>query len=178
MTDQTTSAPSPRRPRIVSSAHLVSEQSAELSEFEFGMIMVSNAFNRWVVRCMAAAGVQDVSAVDVLILHTVNHRDREKRLSDIAFVLNIEDSHVVKYSLKKLMRLGLVQQRKLSKEGVYRTTDAGQTLCRRYREVRENCLIAALGDTDVGNDLIGDLASHLRALSGLYDQASRAATTL
>ena len=37
---------------IVSSAHLVSEKSAELSEFEFGLMIASEAFNRWVVRCM------------------------------------------------------------------------------------------------------------------------------
>lgn len=41
---------------IVSSAHLVSAQSAEMSEFEFGLIVAGNAFHRWVVHCMAAAG--------------------------------------------------------------------------------------------------------------------------
>ena len=41
---------------IVSSSHLVSERAAELSQFEYGLIMASNAFNRWTVRCMAAAG--------------------------------------------------------------------------------------------------------------------------
>jgi predicted MarR family transcription regulator len=28
----------------------------ELSEFEFGLIVAWNAFSRWAVRCMAAAG--------------------------------------------------------------------------------------------------------------------------
>lgn len=41
---------------IVSSAHLVSAQSSEMSEFEFGLIVAGNAFHRWVVHCMAAAG--------------------------------------------------------------------------------------------------------------------------
>ena len=31
---------------IVSSAHLVSAQSAEMSEFEFGLIVAGNAFHR------------------------------------------------------------------------------------------------------------------------------------
>ena len=35
------------RPAIVSSAHLVSEHSAEMSEFEFGLIVAGNAFHRW-----------------------------------------------------------------------------------------------------------------------------------
>ena len=39
--------------RIVSSSHLVSEKSPELSEFEFGLIVANHAFARWAVRCMA-----------------------------------------------------------------------------------------------------------------------------
>ncbi len=42
--------------RIVSSRHLVSERCAELSELEYALIMTSNAFNKWMVRCMTAAG--------------------------------------------------------------------------------------------------------------------------
>ena len=36
---------------VVSSSHLVSPRSVELSEFEFGMIVAWNAFSRW--RCAA-----------------------------------------------------------------------------------------------------------------------------
>ena len=164
---------------IVSSAHLVSGQSPELNEFEFGLIVASNAFHRWVVRCMTAAGLEDLAALDVLVLHTVNHRDREKRLTDICFVLNIEDQHLITYSLKKLSRLNLVARRRCGKETFYTTTDAGRAACQRYRDVREACLtetLTALGLAD--NRDIGDSARLLRALSGLYDQAARAATSV
>ena len=50
-------APRKSRPGgIVSSSHLVSAKSVELSELEFGLIVAWNAFSRWAVRCMAAAG--------------------------------------------------------------------------------------------------------------------------
>ena len=39
----------PEHAPIVSSAHLVSAHSAEMSEFEFGLIVAGNAFHRWVV---------------------------------------------------------------------------------------------------------------------------------
>jgi predicted MarR family transcription regulator len=39
---------------IVSSAHLADNANPALSEFEFGLILASNAFQRWIVRCMAA----------------------------------------------------------------------------------------------------------------------------
>ena len=104
---------------IVSSAHLVSPQSAEMSEFEFGLIVASNAFHRWVVHCMSAAGLKDLMPLDVLVLHHVTHRARDKRLSDICFIMNIEDTHLVNYSLKKLVSLGMVVSSKSGKEVTY-----------------------------------------------------------
>ena len=110
---------------IVSSEHLTSPDSWHLSEFEYGMIIAHHAFSRWMVRCMNAAGYSDFSPLDVLVLHNVNHRQREKRLVDICFVLHIEDSHTVNYSLKKLIKLNLIQKEKRGKEIFYSTTEEG-----------------------------------------------------
>lgn len=165
--------------RIVSSAHLVAEEAAETSEIEYGLIVATNAFNRWIVRCMTAAGVPDLGALDVMVLHTINHRDRSKKLADICFTLNIEDTHTVNYALKKLMKQGLVTADRQGKERLYQASDAGREACERYRTVRDACLIetlTALGTVDT--EEIGDAALVLRALSGLYDQAARAATSL
>ncbi|MCU0951962.1 MAG: winged helix DNA-binding protein [Burkholderiaceae bacterium] len=166
-------------PRLfVSSAHLVSPRSQELSEFEFGLILVSNAFMRWVVRCMAAAGLKDLTPLDVLLLHHVNHRAREKKLADICFMINIEDTHVVAYALKKLVAMGLVQSEKRGKEVLFSTTGTGQDYIVRYREVREACLVAALSKEGSENARLGEMAGFLRFLSAMYDQAARAATSL
>jgi predicted MarR family transcription regulator len=163
---------------IVSSAHLAAGRSAELSEFEFGMIIAGNAFTRWAVRCMSAAGVKDMTSTDVLVLHHINHRAREKKLADIAFILNIEDTHIVNYSLKKLQSLGLVHVERRGKEVLYSTNDAGQELCRRYYEIREQVLVSALTGDGTESFELGELARFLRILSGLYDQAARSATTM
>ena len=165
--------------QIVSSAHLADGGAPGLSEFEYGLIICGNAFARWIVRCMAAAGYADLNALDVLVVHTVNHRARDKRLADICFVLNIEDSHLVSYALKKLVKARLVDAEKRGKETVYRTTGEGAEACARYRAVREPCLVEtvrALGNFDDAE--IASVARFLRALSGLYDQAARAATSL
>src|SRR5262245_17218172 len=111
----------PRAARgIVASSHLVSPRSVELSEFEFGLIVAWNAFSRWAMRCMAAAGCPDLTITDVLVLHHINHRARNKKLADICFVLNYEDTHVVAYSLKKLLAAGLAHGEKQGKEVYYR----------------------------------------------------------
>ena len=163
---------------IVSSAHLVSPDSAEMSEFEFGLIVAGNAFHRWIIHCMAAAGLKDLTPLDVLVLHHVTHRARDKRLADICFIMNIEDTHLVNYALKKLQGLGVVMSQKHGKEVTYAATDEGRGYVQRYREIRESCLIDALKADDGLNRDIGELARLLRVLSGMYDQAARATASL
>jgi predicted MarR family transcription regulator len=168
-------------PRILSSSHLAEGDWAGLSELEFGLIVAGHAFDRWIVRCMAAAGVPDLAVTDVLVLHHVHHRDRGKKLADICFTLNYEDSHVVSYALRKLANLGLVAGEKIGKEVFWSTTALGGETVRRYREVRDRCLLGSATETlGAGESRAGlaELAGMLRALSGLYDQAARAAASL
>jgi predicted MarR family transcription regulator len=169
-------APARRPGGIVSSSHLVSPKSVELSEFEFGLIVAWNAFSRWAVRCMAAAGCPDLTITDVLLMHHVSHRARNKKLADICFVLNYEDTHVVAYSLKKLVAAGLLRADRQGKEVFYSPTPEGETSVQQYRAVREECLVKSL-DTELNAD-IGELARLLRTMSGMYDQAARAASSL
>ncbi len=163
---------------IVSSEHLTSADTWPLSEFEYGMIIAHNAFSRWMIRCMNAAGYADFSPLDVLVLHNVNHRNRPKRLIDICFVLHVEDQHTVNYSLKKLVKGDLVQREKRGKEIFYLTTALGTKACERYREIREKCLTSAYRNLDKEGSEISQAAALFRLMSGLYDQASRAASSL
>lgn len=180
--------------RIVYSPHLVSERSPESSEFEFGMILAVNSFNRWVVRCMAAAvkdmskldsaavkdmskldkDIKDISILEALLLHHV--QGHEKKLADICFMYNIEDTHVVSYSLKKLYAAGLVNRKKIGKEQFYFTTPLGAAVIESYRRVREECLVGLFSQQDDEKRKLGEMAEFLRDLAGLYDQASRRAT--
>lgn len=164
--------------RIVSSRHLAEGEGWELSELEFGLIIASNAFSRWMTRCMSAAGQPDLNPLEILILHNVNHRGKDKRLSDICFLLNIEDSHTVNYGLRKLLKAGLLASEKRGKEVFYRTSAEGAELCSAYRDVRRQCLLDGLSAADLPGKDLRELARSLRALSGHYDQASRAAASL
>ncbi len=163
---------------IVSSAHLAEGALPALSEFEFGLILASHAFHRWMMRCMSAAGVSDLSPLDVLILHTVNHRARPKRLADICLVLSVEDTHLVSYGVKKLQGAGLVTSGKAGKEKTVVITDKGREICQKYREVRDTLLIKPLGSTNLDKERLSEIAGMMRALSGHYDQATRAAASL
>ncbi len=163
---------------IVSSSHLAAGVLPGLSEVEFGLSLAVHAFHRWMVRCMAAAGVPDLSPIEVLVLHSVRHRERPKKLADLCLVLGIEDTHVIAYAVKKLVVAGLVASTKSGKEKLIAATKAGTEACDRYHAVRERLLARPVKSAGLPDPMLSELGSLLRALSGHYDQAARAAASL
>ena len=81
----------------------------------------------------------DLSALDVLVLHTIAHRARAKRVADICLVLNIEDTHLVTYSLKKLDAHKLLTSGRRGSEKTVSLTAKGDEIVQRYRKIRERC---------------------------------------
>ena len=139
----------PTKRKIVSSRHLATTGGWQLSEFEFGLIVAYNGFSRWVNRCMAASGYPALGT--------------------------LEDAHTVNYAIKKLVKQGLVSGEKSGKEMLYSTTEEGVDLCNKYCDTREQCLIESL---NADGDELREIAATLRTLSGVYDQAARAASSL
>lgn len=127
---------------------------------------------------MAACGHPELNGLEILVVHHINHRESSKRLSDICFLLNIDDTHTVNYAIKKLLKAELVKGQKQGKEMYYSTTEKGQNVCERYREIREQCLLESITRVDGMDEELGEIANTLRTLSGMYDQASRAASSL
>ena len=163
---------------VVSSAHLAASGLPELSEVEYALTMSNHAFQRWITRCMDAAGAPGMAPLEVLILHLVNHRDCAKTLADIRLVLHIEDAHLVSYAVRKLAQRGLVSTARKGKEKTVAITPEGTALCTRYAEVREALLVELARETGFPPEEMSRLAALLRAISGSYDHAARAATTL
>lgn len=166
------------RRRIVSSRHLAEGPGWETSEFEFGLIVAYNAFNRWIQKCMAAAGLPELGSLEILVLHHIHHRDREKRMADIGFLLNIEDTHTISYALRKLIKLELISSEKRGKEVFYRTSASGKKMCGLYGVLREECFLSGIPQTGITGPELANIAKMLRTMSGQYDQASRAASSL
>jgi predicted MarR family transcription regulator len=163
---------------LVSSAHLAAGAAPQLSEVEFSVTLFVSAYHRWMVRCMAASGMPNLSPLDVLILHTVRHRDRPKRTADIALVLDIEEVHLATYAIRKLETLGLVTTQRSGKEKLVFVTASGIDLCNRYGALREDILVAAVRATNLSDAQLSEVAALLRLLSGTYGQAARAAATI
>ncbi len=111
--------------RVVSSAYLAAGASPGLSELEFGLTLSMRGFEQWMVRCMAAAGMPGLSPMDVLTLHTVRHRERPKRLADIALALDIEEPHIADYSVRKLEGAKLAATSRAGKDKMVAATEHG-----------------------------------------------------
>ena len=166
-----------RRP-IVSSAHLAAGGSPALSETEFGLILAIQAFERWIVRCMAASGMPNLAPLEVLILHIVRHRDRPKSHADISLILDIEEPHIISYAVKKLQAAGLIATHRDKKERMVKATQRGVEMCTRYATIREQLLVKPLRSSGPPEDVLSDVGEVLRALSGYYNQAARSAATI
>jgi predicted MarR family transcription regulator len=152
--------------------------SLELSELEFAIINLSFGFARWVGTCMAASGTRGLGATDILVLHAVNHRARGRRLTEICMVLNIDDTHLVAYSLKKLVAAGLAWAKRIGRESHYESTASGDEICLSYRRVREEFLVTSVRWLTDGRPLsmLPETTLLLRTMTALYDQAGRSAT--
>jgi predicted MarR family transcription regulator len=93
-------------------------------------------------------------------------------------VLGVEDAHLVIYAIKKLEKRGLVKSTRAGKEKLIAATAKGIETCLRYREVREALLIESVKGLGLDPAATSAVAMTLRALSGHYDQAARAAASL
>ncbi|MEN0075102.1 MAG: winged helix DNA-binding protein [Paracraurococcus sp.] len=170
-------APAPPGP-VVSSAHLAAGASPGLSEVEYGLILAGHAFQRWITGGMAAAGLPGLSPTEILILHTVRHRDRPKRQAEILLALAIEDAHIATYAIRKLAAAGLVRIDRAGKEKLVGITPEGAALCQRYAALRERLLAEPVGQGGPDAEALARVAALLRTLSGFYEAAARAAATL
>lgn len=152
---------------------IVDKLAPLMTQFELSMIVARNAQEQWVLRCAGAAGMKGYSTTDLLVLHIVGYGP--KRLADICFSLNIEDTHVVSYALKKLQRAKLVESVRIGKDTFFQPTEEGGKFIEDYKEMRKRFLIRALAKFSPGELELEQLTETLRVLSGLYEQAARSA---
>ena len=103
---------------------------------------------------------------------------RPKTLAEVCLILNIEDTHLANYAIRKLTQAGLLASGRDGKAKTVRITEQGAALCTRYGEVREALLVRSARQLGHDPQDLSRLAALLRALSGSYDQAARAAAAL
>jgi len=71
-----------------------------------------------------------------------------------------------------------VRSGRSGKEKTVTISAEGEKACLAYREIREALLVSSLRSLGLDETVLHDVAQRLRALSGHYDQAARAAASL
>jgi predicted MarR family transcription regulator len=146
--------------------------SEDLSQLEMSLTVLWNSAKRWLSKRSSVNGLSDL---DVFLMHLLAYRNTALRASDLAFALAIDDMHLVSYSLKKLTKMGLTTSAKSGKEVMYRATRAAIEHRNAFLDDRARYVEPAIADLIASGMDIKALTTALRALSGVYEQAARAA---
>jgi predicted MarR family transcription regulator len=155
------------------------ETERRLSDFEFGLERLAQAYYRWKAACLSAVCAVPLTGDDVAVLNVVRMGDEPKRLSEIGQLLNRVDVPNLQYAARKLTRAGLIENYgTLSrKEARYRTTEAGRTVTEAYAALRAATLPPMLEALDDWPGKSETTSLQLDLLSSLYAQAAQIAIT-
>lgn len=156
-----------------------SQHEATTTEFEWGILRYQQAFERWITQLANITGMGDLSYIEIIIIHVIRMQERPKTAADIARQLNRDDIPNIQYCLRKLVKSGLVQKTKDSKNKViaFEVTPRGKKLTDNYAELRKQILTEqTMNIEDVDEKLI-QINRLISLMTGLYDEASRITAT-
>jgi predicted MarR family transcription regulator len=150
-----------------------------LSDFEFGLERLAQAYYRWKAACLAAVCDVPLTGDDVAVLNVVRMGDEPKRLSEIGQLLNRVDVPNLQYATRKLVRVGLIETegRSSRKETRYRATATGRSVTEAYAALRAATLPPMLDALDGWPVKSETTRIQLDLLSSLYAQAAQVAIT-
>jgi predicted MarR family transcription regulator len=155
------------------------ETERRLSDFEFGLERLAQAYYRWKAACLAAVCDVPLTGDDVAVLNVVRMGDEPKRLSEIGQLLNRVDVPNLQYATRKLVRSGLIETEGGSsrKETRYRPTATGNSVTEAYAALRAATLPPMLEALDGWAAKSETTSIHLDLISSLYAQAAQVAVT-
>ncbi len=147
------------------------EEEVKATEFEFLLWRLYHGFVRWQEDCENAVNSSDLSAGELAVLHIIGMKQRPKTIYEIAQLLYRTDFPNVQYSIKKLLKLELIEKSKktVRKSAAYQVTDLGLKDIEAYTIARRKILIELFSQE---TELEGIIDKMLK-LSQVYEEASR-----
>lgn len=164
-------------PTLATEDKKTKSESELLSELEIALTVLWNSVRRWMMQRSKGGSIAGLSDLDVFLLHLLVYRDRPLRAIDLSFALSVDDMHLVTYSLKKLVRLGTITSKRVGKEVFYTAAEKGRRHYAEFIDDRTRYLEPAMKYITGGAYDLDAVNSLLRAVSGVYEQAARAAAT-
>jgi predicted MarR family transcription regulator len=155
------------------------ETQKRLSDFEFRLERLAQAYYRWKAACLAAVCDVPLTGDDVAVLNVVRMGDEPKRLSEVGQLLNRVDVPNLQYATRKLVRADLIETEGSSsrKETRYRATEKGRAVTEAYAALRGTTLPPMLDALDGWAANLETTSVQMDLLASLYGQAAQIAIT-
>lgn len=153
------------------------EEEIEVTDFELQLWRVFFGFLRWQQECEKNVNGTNLLGQDLSVLHIIRMKNRPKSITDIARLLNRDDTFNIQYSIRKLLKLNLIRKTKIpgSKSIVYQMTELGIENTDNMAKARKKILIEMfIRDSNV------DFATTTQALiklKSIYGEAEHAAVS-
>ena len=152
-----------------------SDDELVIAEFEYALMRIIESYNAWQQECLAAVSGHKMSATDNVVLHITRMNDRPKSITELATLMNRTDLPNLKYSVRKLVKDGLLEKvtdggrRKGTR---YRATEKGRVVTEAYANLRREQLMPALADISGISDKLDRTTQTLNLMGGIYDQSA------
>jgi predicted MarR family transcription regulator len=150
-----------------------------LSDFEFALERLAQAYYRWKASCLAAVCEVPLTGDDVAVLNVIRMGDEPKRLAEVGQLLNRVDVPNLQYATRKLVRAGLIETEggASRKETRYRATAEGRAVTEEYAALRAQTLPPMFESLAGWVEGCGAVTTQLDQIAALYSQGTRVAIT-
>ena len=150
----------------------------EVTEAEYSLMRAYEGFGRWQQECLGSVIEHQLSGPENALLHIIRMHDRPKSIKDLAWMTNRDDIPNIQYSLRKLIKAGLVRRSGSGRAGVtYSASERGVEVTDHYAKVRKTLLVQALSNVPDFDTRLSEAARTFELLTGIYEQVARIAAT-
>lgn len=152
---------------------------AMTTEFEWAMLRFEQAFQRFMLQVGSMCGLGELSSAELVLLHVIRMQDGPKTAAVLARQLNIDGVTNVQYSLRKLLKMDLVDKIKggNSKIWTYAVTGRAAAMLDDYTRIRREMLTDQTKNIEHIDKKLYETAKLISMLTGTYDEASRISAT-
>lgn len=152
---------------------------AMTTEFEWAMLRFEQAFQRFMLQVGSMCGLGELSSAELVLLHVIRMQDGPKTAAVLARQLNIDGVTNVQYSLRKLLKMDLVDKIKggNSKIWMYAVTERAAAMLDDYTRIRREMLTDQTKNIEHIDKKLYETAKLISMLTGTYDEASRISAT-
>ena len=158
-----------------------SSHEAMVTDFEQGLICAAEAFYRFYGALLGRRGrSHNISGHDNVVLQQIMASSRPLSVVDIARFANRDDTANIQYSLKKLLRAGLLERTPGSsaRETSYRATAQARIWTEDFVQLRRRLFTDPSARIIHFDEQLAASAKLLNTIAGFYDHGTRVMSNL